>query len=379
MTRWVYLSLSTILATLVFSCQAQPKHVVIGAALSVLNQPSAELAVKEINDDGGLGGVPIELAVGDWEANNFDAEESLRWAQRFSDMPDLIAVIGHENSRASLTSAPIYNEMGVPQLLTISTHPAITGIGEWTFRLCVSDKVQAQALAEYAIRDWGKKRIAVFYVNDDYGRGLAELFESQAMAIGGEIVSSVFHRNRLEEDDKEILASTITRLSDSGSMDLVVLFQRPEAALWTIETIRENGLDMDILGADNLTQPDFLERAPDLLEGVRSMAFFFPEPEDARAMQFIQKFREATGRDPTYAHAFAYDAVYLVRDAVFNGGYSREGVKRYLDRLVDDETTVNGVAGSYRIGSDRDARRALYVVESHEGKYRLLKKLPPRE
>ena len=375
MKHFVYFSVLTILTGVFLSCRAKPERVAIGAALSRLNQPAAELALTEINEAGGIGGVPIELAGADWQESRFDAAETLRWAQRFTETRDLLAVIGHEDSTTSLTAAPLYNEAGVPHILTISTHPAITGIGAWTYRLCVSDAVQARTLAEYAVRDWAKQRISIFYVNDDYGRGLAELFESRVRKLGGEIVSSTFHRNTLKEDDKEVIASTIARLRDAGGIDLAVLFQRLEAARWTIGAIRENGLDADILGSDNLTQPHFLQSAPELLEGVRSVAFFFPEPGDARALQFTRKFRDVTGRDANYAHAYAYDAIYLIRDAVLSGGFSREGIKTYLDGIIDDETTLDGVAGPYRIGPDRDARRALYIVESQAGEYRLVKKV----
>ena len=62
---------------------------------------------------------------------------------------------------------------------------------------------------------------------------------------------------------------------------------------------------------------------------------------------------------------------------MLHGGFTREGVKSYLNRLIADKTVLKGASGVYRIGADRDARRDLYIVESHDGQYRLVKKLPP--
>ena len=157
------------------------------------------LAAKEINARGGIGGIPLELMGLEWKIGNlYDAEEIVEWANKFAETQDLLAVIGHSDDSSTLSAAALYNKKGVPQIVTIATNPAITNIGDWTYRLCISDAAQGPALAEYTVRDWGKRRIAVIYVNDAYGRGLAELFETRVREIGGEIVASIMHRNVLE-------------------------------------------------------------------------------------------------------------------------------------------------------------------------------------
>src|SRR6185503_187532 len=135
------------------------------------------------------------------------------------------AVIGHSDSASTLSAASFYNQQKIPQIVTIATNPAITNIGEWTYRLCLSDAAQGPALAEYAVKDWGKRRIAVFYVNDDYGRGLAQLFEKH---------------------DYQMIQSSLKFIKAQGEPDLIVLFQRIAAAEWTIKAIRDAGLHSTI-------------------------------------------------------------------------------------------------------------------------------------
>jgi hypothetical protein len=57
------------------------------------------------------------------------------------------------------------------------------------------------------------------------------------------------------------------------------------------------------------------------------------------------------------------------------GGFSRKGVKSYLDRLIREQTLVEGVGGIYTLGTDHDARRSLHIVEAHQGSQVLLKTL----
>ena len=73
------------------------------------------------------------------------------------------------------------------------------------------------ALAEYAVNDWNKRRVALFYVNDDYGRGWPS-FSKRVDELGGQIVSSVMHRNLLAEDDRELIRSTLAGLKKGRSL-----------------------------------------------------------------------------------------------------------------------------------------------------------------
>ena len=374
--RKVLIIYALILLLLPISCTSRPKRVVIGIALTQSNHPAVEVAVKEINDSGGIGGIPIELMGLDWKVTtDFDAAEILQWADKFSQTHDLVAVIGHSDSASTLSAAAFYNQHKVPQIVTIATNPAITNIGDWTYRLCLSDEIQGAALAEYAVRDWGKSRIAMFCVNDAYGTGLAEAFERGVHERGGQIVSTRLHRNVLQEDDKEMIRSTLGSLKAGQEPDLFVLVQRMEAATWTIRAIRETGFKSNILGGDALGAPAFAKSDSALKEGVRVSGFFLPTADDTQATHFVEAIRQFNNREADYGQAFAYDAIYLIRDAVLKYGFNRRDVKRYLDHLIEAQTSVKGAGGAYRIGQDHDARRALYIIEAHNGIYRPVKVL----
>ena len=358
------------------ACSRKPQRIVFGVALSATYHSGVELAIKEINAGGGVGGVPIELMGMDWKVvDEFNATDILKRAGQFSTEKDLIAVIGHSDSASTLSAASFYNQNRIPQIVTIATNPAITNIGDWTYRLCLSDAAQGPALAEYAVKDWSKKRIAVFYVNDDYGRGLAQLFEKHVVKLGGEIIASVMHRNKLADDDRSFIEKTLKGFKQQGEPDLIVLFQRTAGAEWTLRAIQEAKVTSSILGGDSLGPLHFTQAKPELMEGVRVSQFFLPQSNDAHANAFVRNFNGATGKDPDYGHAFGYDAVYLLRDAALHGGLSREGVKSYLDRMIREKTQSAGVAGRYLLGADHDARRELYIVEAHDGAHRLLKTL----
>jgi branched-chain amino acid transport system substrate-binding protein len=367
---------------LVAACRRPPARVVIGVALPQDDHKAVALAIQEINAAGGIHGVPLEaMGMGrDWRADSIgDFEASLGWCNTFANMPELLAVVGPSDSSSTLTVAATLNRRHVPEIVTSATNASITSIGDWVYRLCISDAVQGPALADYAARDWHKKRAAIFHVNDDYGRGLAQKFEERWRALGGEVVVGVPHRNTPQADDRALIEATLSDLRRDPTVDLLVLFQRQPAARFTIETIRRLGLSADILGGDNLLETERfrMEKAssPGLLEGIRTSAFYWPDPSDPRLQAFIRAYRGVAGIDPADGQAFSYDAVHLVKDAVLAGGFSRSGVKAYLDRMIREQTVVKGRAGTYRLGRDHDGRRSIYILETHDGAPRLLKTL----
>jgi branched-chain amino acid transport system substrate-binding protein len=363
---------------MVLSCGARPDRIVVGIGMAPNTHDAVRLAAREINAQGGIGGVPLELSGLEWAGlkNPFDPVEVLTWADRFVETRDLVAVVGHSDSASTISAAPSYNRGGVPQIVTIATNPAITNIGAWTYRLCLSDARQGPALAEYAVKDWNKRRIAIIFVNDDYGRGLAQLFEKRVRELGAEIVASVMHRNALQADDQEMIRFAIAGMKKGPPPDLVALFQRTIAAQWTILALRDAGIDVDMLGGDNLAQAALLALGEEVTRGFRVSQFYDLEPGNPRAVQFAKDYRTLTGSDPDYSQAFAYDAIHLIKDAVLEGGYSRAGVKAYLDGLIQDRASITGAGGSFTIGPDHDARRPLFIAEIRAGRFQIIKSLP---
>lgn len=362
-----------LLAGLALGCDRQPRQVRVGIALDSQNHVAVELAVEQINQAGGIRGVPMEAVGMDWQhLDIYDPIDIVDRAHQFASLEDLVAVIGHSDSASTLAAAALYNRHQIPHLVTIATNPAITNIGDWTYRLCISDSEQGPALAEYAVREWGKKRMALFYVNDEYGRGLAGEFEKRAIELGGEIVARTLHRNWLEEADYELIRETI-RVLKEAQPDLVVLFQRPGAADWTIQELHRSRLQVDLLGGDSLGADGFLQTHPELKEGFRAVQFFRPDLSHPSVQIFAQEIQRRIGRSPDYGQAFAHDAVQLIREALLQGGIDRQSLRQYLDELIVEQRVIFGVGGPYRLGPDHDARRDFYIVEARNGEYRLVK------
>lgn len=356
---------------LIGACAGEEQDLVIGIALTEDYHYAVQMAAEEINSNGGIGGARLSLVGLDWrDLDCFEPRDAIRWAERFAEIDNLVAVIGHSDSATTLASAPFYNRRRIPQVVTIATNPAITDIGPWTYRLCLSDDIQGKGLADYAVTSWHKKRFAIFYVDDDYGRQLASIFQEDVRQLGGEIISSVPTHNVLGEVDWGLIERCFEHLEETGFTgdgDCLVLLYRQISAIEVLGALASRpGITRSLLGADATAMPAVAATATRLSFDLRASMFFTVSPDNPKSELFTAQFEQRWERRPSYASALAYDAIYLVWQAADIGGATREGVQQGLLQLVDERHPITGAAGTYVLGPDHDSQRAFHigVVES---------------
>lgn len=284
----------------------------------------AELAVKEINANGGIGGRQLALLTKD---DGADKEKAIAIAAELVKDPKVVALAGPVNSGTTIASAPIYNgESGsvkgaLPQLATTATSPDVSRLGDWTYRIASSDSANAVVLATTARQL--APRVAVMYTNDDYGRGLAGAFRDALVKGGGEVA---------EYDpfsDSTADFSPYLRRMQTRGVQLVFVAGLDAAAAAIIRQARGLGLRAQFIGGDGLVP---LAGKGPTYEGTLVGLLYHPAASD-RARAFAQAYHQAYGADPDPFAAAAYDAVTLLAAAARANGPTREGIRRYLQTL----------------------------------------------
>ena len=141
------------------------------AAMTNLHQiRTVELAVEEINRNGGVLGSQIELFSYDNESSALGSILAAKNAVA----DEVSAVIGASWSSHSLAMAPVFQEAGIPMLTPSSTNTAVTGIGDYIFRVCFVDSFQGEVAAKFAIEDLHVKTAVVLTnTNSTYSLDLA--------------------------------------------------------------------------------------------------------------------------------------------------------------------------------------------------------------
>lgn len=308
----------------------------------------AELARKEINGAGGLGGQLLEFEVRDDEE---DGKKAITVASELLADQRVLAVVGHVTSGAMLAAADIYNQ-GLPALATSATSPEISRAGEWVFRVASSDSANAAELARTA-HGLGL-RTAVMYANEGYGRGLTRNFSDALKESGGSVAGADPYVAETED-----FSPYLQRIKRQGT-GLIFLAGTEVAAARVVAQARALGVDARFMGGDGIEALVGMGPAYDeTMVGVH----FHPDAS-ASARRFAAAFRAEYKREPDSSAALAYDAVKLLWRAVADGNDERDSIQRYLSGVGREggSNRYDGVAGPVAFDVNGDPVNKTFTV-----------------
>ena len=315
---------------------------------------AARLAVKEINDAGGINGRRLQLDSLDDSAST---RRAIAVAEQLRDDPRVVAVIGHLTSATTIAAAGIYKSGNHP-VVAISpsaSAPDLSGISTYMFRVCATDLVHGAYLARFAIQQLGARTASVIYLNDDYGRGILGTFSDEFARLGGRVQSSDPMLPNTGDIDPYL-----ERIQREANSQVIMVAGDRAAATTVLRKARARGLNLPIIGGDALTG---IQDEGALAEGVHLTSNYLPElPGDANA-RFLEAYRAVSGGElPDHRGAGAYDAVHLIADAIRDAGPRRAAIRDALSRLGRGRPAYDGVTGRITFDDNGDVpNKTVYV------------------
>lgn len=293
-----------------------------------------DLALDDINNDGGIGGHPLQYV---FEDSQSDPRQAVTIAQKFVADPRILIELGDFSSPASMAASPIYQRAGLVQLGFTNSHPDFTKGGDFIWSPSVSQADAQPLLADLAVKQ-GYKHVAVLYQNTDWGRASKDVFVKAAQARGAQVVATEGY----QPTDKDFRA-TLLRLRDSHPDALVLISYYADGAQIARQA-RGSGLVTPIVAASSVYSPKFMELGGDAVNGVTTNTSFFPDDPRPEVQRFVRGFRAKYHQEPDAFNAFAYDATIIAAYALRAGGENRRGVRDALLKLHDIPSVVFGKA-----------------------------------
>lgn len=311
-----------------------------GEARGTSMRRAAELAIRQINAAGGVRGRQLELVILDDSAR---AERAVEVAHQFADDPGIVAVIGHLTSGATLAAAPVYGgATPVPVISPSASSPLLSGVSPWVFRVCPTDLRHGQALADWARATLRARRAAVLYRNDDYGRGVREVFVTAFERAGGDIVT-----NDPYLDDLPSFQPYLERARRRGGVDVIMIAGTRTGAERILATRDSLQLTAAVVAGDGVAGIEQSGTA----EGMFISTAYLPDRSDSVNAAFVQAYRAAgDGSLPDHRGAGAYDAVHVIAAAIEAVGPNRARIRDYLASMGRERPRYPGVTGA--IGFD---------------------------
>ena len=285
----------------------------------------AELVVKQINEQGGiLGGGKLTLTSAD---GGCDATTAAAAADKLINTDQVTAIVGALCTGETIGAFNGSGKAGnVVFVSPASSAPALTTLddNDLVFRTTPSDAFQGVKMAELLISK-GIKDVAVTYVNNDYGKGLADAFTTAFTKDGGTVSANVAH-----EDGKADYRAELGQLAGGGSQNLVILAYANASGQTILRQAVESGDFKAYVGGDGMVGDGLLTGIDAAaVEGLIATRAGAPTGE---ATKTYEKIATDAGIQATATYApQAYDAAFLLALAIEkNGSAKREGLNKAL-------------------------------------------------
>ncbi|RMC56993.1 ABC transporter substrate-binding protein [Lactobacillus sp. ESL0261] len=325
-----------------------------------------QLAVSEINKKGGIDvngrKKKIKLIMRD---NKTAISTSASVAAQLATKEKVAAIVGPATTNAGTAEIPNITKAKVPSVSPSATDPNYTlqkngKVQPFVFRACYQNNFQGGSAAKFVMNNIKAKRVAVYTDNSsDYGNGLAKAFKK---TYKGKIVDS----QTFSEGDKDFNA-VLTSFKAKKVDAIYVPGYYTEVGL-IIKQARQIGIKAPIVGSDGMADPKLVQIA-----GAKNASkIYYTTPfstqvaaKDPTASKFMRDFKNRYHEEAPTFSALAYDAVYMIKEAIENEKSDDSAkITKGLEQIKD----FTGVTGKITVDKDHNPEKPIAVEELINGK-----------
>lgn len=273
----------------------------------------AEIAIDWINAAGGVRGQKLELVPYD-DQNKVD--QAVPIANKLIGQDKVPVAVSGSYSAPTRAAAAVFQSAGIPYVAAYAVHPDVTKGGNFAFRTVVLGPPQGKGAAKFIFDRYGKARVSMVTMNNDFGSSIADGFKDLAPKLGLTIVKE-YTFGLGERQFGPIVASV-----KNDNPDVIYGIGYYFVAGPLVAQLRAAGLKQPIVGAQAFDSMQFIEIAKDAADGVLvvgGMDRFRNHPDLAR---FKAEFKKRAGYEMEAVAANCYSAVMLVGDALKRAGSS---------------------------------------------------------
>ena len=346
---------------------AKPETIKIGgmapltgalAIYGVTTTNGAELAVKEINENGGVLGKKIEYVMLDTKG---DSTEAVMAYNKLVD-EKVAGIIGEVTSKPTLAVAEVAVQDNMPLITPTGTQVDITEVGPNIFRVCFTNPYQGKVLAITSKERLGADTVAVMLNNSsDYSDGITKAFIEESEKLGMKVMGVEGY----SDGDKDFRPQ-LTKLA-AMNPDVVLIPEYYEQAALIATQAREVGVKSIFVGSDGW---DGIAKTLDkssysAIENSYFTNHFSMEDQSEKIQNFLKDYRETYKEDPSAFSALGYDAIYMMKSAIEKAGTTDK--QKVVDALKGIE--YDGVTGYLTFDDHNNPVKAVTVLKIENGKY----------
>lgn len=290
-----------------------PGYVIGGIAM----QFTMNLAVQDINAQGGILGKQVELVFGDTEGL---PERGTAVVERLINNDKVVAIVGEAHSAVGLAELEVAHKYGIPVVFAETWSDAITATGyPEVFRIAPASTMNSLASAEW-LSAVGSKTMVLIAENTDYGIGQAASDKTFHEALGITILDTIF-----VEPNATDLQPILTRIKAMNPAPDVIRVAITGAASYNLE---QQMVDLGIapstktigVASTDAMAPEFWESVPNGNYYVFAYIGLPPSLYNDTTRHVAEEYKKVFNTEPASDALEAYDSVWIVADAIKRAG-----------------------------------------------------------
>jgi branched-chain amino acid transport system substrate-binding protein len=324
---------------------------------------AAQWAVDEINKKGGINGKKLEMVLLDTQA---DPQVGIQAVNRLVSV-EKVPVFVTAWSGVVKAVAPIANDNKVVELSVGAASPDIAKLGDYVYTTFPLADVDIKAVANYSVKDMGKKRAAVLFINNETGIPAAAVYRDTVAKAGGQIVASESYDQKATDFTGPLLKIR------AANPEIVHLQGLVSESPQVIAQARQLGINVPITSYSGIYNPKLIEQLGAAAEGVIATSLA-PGVGDLPAVkEYVDRWQKEVGRAPNglpYTQ-YLYDAPVMIA-AVFSS-MDKKGLpmtgENFRKEMLALKTFDLPLTGKLQMSEDHTVNKPVYLVEVKNGKW----------
>ena len=309
----------------------------------------AAQAQEEINQAGGIKGIPLKVMIANDEDNKKIAVEI---ANALVKNPSVLGVVGHFSSDVSLEAGTVYEKGQLAMISPTSTSVKISSLGDYIFRTVPSDRLASEAIANYMINKLGLQKTAVFFnSSSNYSQSIKNEFTKSLTQNNAKVVAE-FDLGNPSFSPKANVDAAI-----SQGAEVITLLPNEKKRNQALQVAQVNQGRLPLLGGDSTYHIDTLKVGK---ENVVGMVLPIPWHRKANLQEkFTKDADRLWGADVNWRTAMAYDATKALITALQQNP-TRSGVQKALS---SPNFSAKGASGVVKFLPTGDRNSPIQLVK----------------
>lgn len=309
----------------------------------------AQLAVKEINDSGGVNGRKLEIV---FEDDRCSKEGGVAAMTKLIVVSQVSVVFGSLCPVVSEAANPIAQVAGVPTIIFGAGAPDLTKSGEFIFRAYPTDLAEGRFIAEYLYQSLKKSKAAVVAEKDAY-QFLKEAFAGRFKELGGSVVLDFVLSEKADEKELQKLFNEL-KAKKTETVYLLVDLNKSSELLKKINLLKIRPV---VFGSSFWDHPEILTMSE--ADGV-----YYAVPQAVNFEEFKTRVKDVLGKDVNRYSVYFYDLVKMLAEVMKRTGTDKRTIR---NTLVVSAYSQGASLSTIEFDNDRELKNPLFEVKMVKG------------